>query len=86
MTELPDQEPPVRLRPAIVLSTTEDACTVFAGGRTEDVAYARPFPTPPDAVSTEAARSPRFGAGDNVLTGTPTCGGLSLTIEREPTP
>ncbi len=46
MTELPDREPAVRLRPAIVLSTTEDVCTVFAAGRTKTVAYARPFPTP----------------------------------------
>lgn len=41
-----DREPARQLRPAIVLSTTEDACTVFAGGRREVVAYARPFPAP----------------------------------------
>ena len=46
VTELPDREPARRLRPAILLSTTEDACTVFAGGRKETVAYARAVPTP----------------------------------------
>ena len=46
MTDVADREPAGRLRPAIVLSTAEDACTVFAGWRTEVVAYARPFPAP----------------------------------------
>ena len=35
-----------RLRKAIVLSTTEDACTVFAAGQREVLAYAYPFPKP----------------------------------------
>ena len=35
-----------RLRPAIVLSTTEDACTVFAAERQAEVPYAMPFPSP----------------------------------------
>lgn len=35
-----------RLRRAIVLSTTEDACTVFAEERTRVVPYARAFPGP----------------------------------------
>jgi len=35
-----------RLRKAIVLSTTEDACTVFAAGQRSVVPYAQPFPTP----------------------------------------
>ncbi len=35
-----------RLSKAIVLSTTEDACTVFAAGRRAVVPYADPFPTP----------------------------------------
>ena len=34
------------LRLALVLGTTEQACTVAAGGRTEDVPYAAPFPGP----------------------------------------
>ena len=34
------------LRPAIVLSTTEEACTVFADGRQAEVPYADPFPKP----------------------------------------
>jgi len=46
VTDLAGREPAGQLRPAIVLSTTEDACTVFAGERTEVVAYARPFPAP----------------------------------------
>ncbi|MBA3800675.1 MAG: hypothetical protein H0X18_16585 [Geodermatophilaceae bacterium] len=46
MTDLAGREPAGQLRPAIVLSTAEDACTVFAGGRTEVVAYSRPFPVP----------------------------------------
>lgn len=32
------------LRPAIVLGTTEETCTVFAGGRRRDVGYAPVFP------------------------------------------
>jgi hypothetical protein len=35
-----------RLRPAIVLSTTEDACTVFAAGQRAVMPYADPFPKP----------------------------------------
>src|SRR5712692_516899 len=35
-----------RLRKAIVLSTTEDVCTVFVAGQREVVPYARPFPKP----------------------------------------
>jgi hypothetical protein len=35
-----------RLSKAIVLSTTEDACTVFAAGQRAVVPYADPFPTP----------------------------------------
>ena len=46
MTDLAGREPAGQLRPAIVLSTAEDACTVFAGGQTEVVAYSRPFPVP----------------------------------------
>ena len=44
VTDLATGEVAGRLRPAIVLSTDEDACTVFASGQTEVVAYARPFP------------------------------------------
>jgi hypothetical protein len=46
VTELADRKPAAGLRPAIVLSTTEDACTVYVGGRRETLAYAGPFPTP----------------------------------------
>jgi hypothetical protein len=47
MTSPPEREPRSgRLRPAIVLSTTEDACTVFAAGRRAEVPYAMPFPSP----------------------------------------
>jgi hypothetical protein len=35
-----------RLRTAIVLSTTEDACTVFTAGQRAVVPYAQPFPAP----------------------------------------
>jgi hypothetical protein len=35
-----------RLRKAIVLGTTEDACTVFSAGQRVVVPYARPFPAP----------------------------------------
>jgi hypothetical protein len=35
-----------RLRQAIVLSTTEEACTAFANGQRVVLPYARPFPTP----------------------------------------
>ena len=34
------------LRPALVLGTTEDTCTVVADGRQTDVPYAPPFPRP----------------------------------------
>jgi hypothetical protein len=37
---------PSRLRPALVLSSSEDSCTVFAEGRHVDVPYAAPFPRP----------------------------------------
>jgi hypothetical protein len=47
MTSSPDREPAAgRLWPAIVLSSTEDECTVFAEGRCDVLAYARPFPAP----------------------------------------
>jgi hypothetical protein len=48
VTPSPQEPPPaVRLRPAIVLSTTEDDCTVVDGdGRTRAVPYAQPFPRP----------------------------------------
>jgi hypothetical protein len=39
-------EAAARLRPAIVLSTTEDACTVFAAGQRAVIPYADPFPKP----------------------------------------
>lgn len=35
-----------RLRQAVVLSTTEEACTVFAEGHRDVVPYATPFPKP----------------------------------------
>jgi hypothetical protein len=38
--------PDGRLRKAIVLGTTEDACTVFAAGQRAVVPYADPFPKP----------------------------------------
>lgn len=38
--------PDGRLRKAIVLSATQDACTVFAAGQREVVPYAHPFPRP----------------------------------------
>jgi hypothetical protein len=47
MTSIIDRDAPGgRLRKAIVLATTEDACTVFTAGQREVVTYARPFPTP----------------------------------------
>jgi hypothetical protein len=47
MTAMSDQdEAAARLRPAIVLSTTEDACTVFAAGQRAVIPYADPFPKP----------------------------------------
>jgi hypothetical protein len=47
MTSPADPEAPAgRLRRAIVLSTTEDACIVFANGEREVVRYAQPFPKP----------------------------------------
>lgn len=47
MTTGPDRYKPARpLRRAIVLSTTEEACTVFAGGQRVVVPYAQPFPAP----------------------------------------
>jgi len=43
----PDRDPrAARLRLAIVLSSTEEACTVVAAGGTSVVAYADPFPRP----------------------------------------
>src|SRR5215467_14649168 len=47
MTPEPDAPTPARrLRPAIVLSTTEEACTVITDGQTQEIAYALPFPRP----------------------------------------
>ena len=47
MTAAPDTGGPTRpLRKAVVLATTEDACTTFAHGQRTVVPYARPFPTP----------------------------------------
>jgi hypothetical protein len=47
MTSSPDPQPPAaRLRPALVLSGTEDACTVFAEDREAVVPYAQAFPRP----------------------------------------
>jgi len=47
MTAGPDRYKTTRpLRPAIVLATTEEACTVFARGQRVVVPYARPFPAP----------------------------------------
>jgi hypothetical protein len=47
MTSLPGGERPTgRLRLAIVLSSTEDECTVFADERQSVVTYAQPFPRP----------------------------------------
>ena len=38
--------PEGRLRPALVLSTTEDLCTVHADGRRHEIPYVGPFPRP----------------------------------------
>lgn len=47
MTSSPTGNPPTgQLRRAIVLSTTEEECTVFAEGRPAVVRYALPFPGP----------------------------------------
>ncbi len=47
MTDTPHRDEPTRpLRQAIVLSTTEEACTVFAWGQAAVVPYANPFPKP----------------------------------------
>jgi hypothetical protein len=47
VTSSPGQPPPARrLRPAIVLGSTEDECTVLADGRPVAVPYALPFPRP----------------------------------------
>jgi hypothetical protein len=47
MTSSKNREPAAtRLRKAIVLSTTEQTCTVFAEGRQRVVAYAQCFPVP----------------------------------------
>ncbi|MGY1728344.1 hypothetical protein ACI79J_15345 [Geodermatophilus sp. SYSU D01062] len=47
MPSASDREPrSERLRSAIVLSTTEHACTVFAAERQAEVPYATPFPSP----------------------------------------
>jgi hypothetical protein len=46
MTVIGRDAPDGRLSKAIVLSTTEDACTVFAAGQRAVVPYARPFPAP----------------------------------------
>ena len=45
----------VRLWPAIVLCGAEEACTIFADGRSSVVAYALPFPRP---------RADRVGLGN----------------------
>jgi len=72
VTGLADREPAGHLRPAIVLSTAEDACTVFAGERTEVVAYARPFPAP---------RTERVAPGHLVAVAT-AADGLDVVIWR----
>jgi len=47
MTSSPDREPRAgRLRTAVVLGTTEDACTVVSAGGRAEVRYAAPFPSP----------------------------------------
>lgn len=47
MTSPPDRSVSVGpLRTAVVLSTTEQACTVFGAGRRAVVPYAQPFPEP----------------------------------------
>lgn len=47
MTSSPgSQRPARRLRPAIVLGSGEDECTVFADGQAIQVRYALPFPRP----------------------------------------
>jgi hypothetical protein len=46
MNSSPDHTASKRLRHAIVLSTTEDACTVFADGQQAVVPYAPFFPEP----------------------------------------
>lgn len=47
MTSTSDREPQAgRLTTAIVLSSTEDSCAVFAAGRRAEVPYALPFPSP----------------------------------------
>lgn len=46
MTSSSDREPLAGKRRRAIVSTTEDACTVVAEGRTRVVPYARPFPGP----------------------------------------
>jgi hypothetical protein len=62
MTAGPDRYQTTRpLRQAIVLATTEEACTVFARGQRVVVPYARPFPAP---------RADRVAPGHLVATAT----------------
>src|SRR5450432_3300237 len=47
MTSTPERQASGRrLRPAIVLGTTEDACTILTEGQVDVVPYAAPFPRP----------------------------------------
>ena len=46
MTSSAREAPAARLRPALVLRTEEETCTVVADGRTRVVAYTPPFPRP----------------------------------------
>src|SRR5690349_1771755 len=46
MTAMESAATPSSLRLAVVLSTTEDLCSVFADGQRMEVRYAIPFPTP----------------------------------------
>lgn len=46
MNPIADDAKHRRLSTAIVLSTTEDDCTVIGGGQRSAVRYARPFPRP----------------------------------------
>lgn len=72
VTDLAGRAPAGQLRPAIVLSTSEDACTVSAGGRTEVVPYARIFPAP---------RTERVAPGHLVAVAT-AAGGSDVVIWR----
>lgn len=60
-----DEAPGRRLRTAIVLSTTEEACTVFGDGHRSVVPFAEPFPRP---------RTDRVMAGNLVALATATDG------------